>query len=151
MISPPISLFTYGPGWTYFVSPAATGMVVGLVTILPEGPKRVYDLTGALSGVVVSVLFYYLYHLEIQRFEALAYFPMFGLMVVAGGILAAGIADPLRTQSIVFLQSFQTLSAWICPNCGGKLPTQSVKELKAGRDVACPFCGVTVDGDAVKG
>jgi hypothetical protein len=39
----------------------------------------------------------------------------------------------------------QKLGAWLCPMCGGRLPTAAVTELKAGLSVACPFCGVTVD------
>ena len=37
------------------------------------------------------------------------------------------------------------LSAWLCPKCSGGLPVESVVELKAGRSVACPFCGITID------
>jgi hypothetical protein len=37
------------------------------------------------------------------------------------------------------------LSAWLCPMCSGGLPVESVDELKSGRSVACPFCGVTID------
>ncbi|UCE09472.1 MAG: right-handed parallel beta-helix repeat-containing protein, partial [Candidatus Thorarchaeota archaeon] len=39
----------------------------------------------------------------------------------------------------------QKLSAWLCPMCAGSLPAEFVNELKAGRTVACPFCGVTMD------
>jgi hypothetical protein len=39
----------------------------------------------------------------------------------------------------------QKLGAWLCPMCGGNLPVQMVNELKAGKSIACPFCGVTVD------
>ncbi|MGM0686583.1 MAG: hypothetical protein ACQET3_06420, partial [Promethearchaeati archaeon] len=39
----------------------------------------------------------------------------------------------------------QEMSAWLCPMCGAKLPAVTVDELKAGRSVACPFCGVTMD------
>jgi hypothetical protein len=39
----------------------------------------------------------------------------------------------------------QKLGAWLCPRCSGALPADLVGELKAGRSVACPFCGVTID------
>jgi len=39
----------------------------------------------------------------------------------------------------------QKLGAWLCPRCGGILPIESVKKLKGGKSVACPFCNVTVD------
>ncbi len=39
----------------------------------------------------------------------------------------------------------QKLGAWICPRCGAALPVETVNELKAGRSVGCPFCGVTMD------
>jgi hypothetical protein len=39
----------------------------------------------------------------------------------------------------------QKLNAWLCPMCGGSLPMQMVDELKSGKSIACPFCGVTVD------
>ncbi|MFX0107240.1 MAG: hypothetical protein ACFE7R_03070, partial [Candidatus Hodarchaeota archaeon] len=39
----------------------------------------------------------------------------------------------------------QKLAAWLCPMCGGKLPLQSVDELKDGKSVPCPFCGVAID------
>jgi len=39
----------------------------------------------------------------------------------------------------------QKINAWLCPKCGGALPFESVEELKAGKSVACPFCGVTMD------
>ncbi|MHA2023878.1 MAG: hypothetical protein ACTSWQ_09480, partial [Candidatus Thorarchaeota archaeon] len=39
----------------------------------------------------------------------------------------------------------KNLSAWLCPMCGGRLPVVSVKVLKAGESIACPFCGVTID------
>ncbi|UCH05653.1 MAG: hypothetical protein JSW05_05670, partial [Candidatus Thorarchaeota archaeon] len=37
------------------------------------------------------------------------------------------------------------LSAWLCPMCSGGLPAKKVHELKSGRSVECPFCGVTID------
>ncbi len=37
------------------------------------------------------------------------------------------------------------LSAWLCPRCSGLLPIDSVKMLKDGKSVECPFCGVTID------
>jgi len=37
------------------------------------------------------------------------------------------------------------LSAWLCPKCSGGLPVELVDEIRTGRSVACPFCGVTVD------
>lgn len=39
----------------------------------------------------------------------------------------------------------QKLCAWLCPRCGGVLPVESVIELKDGKSVACPFCGVAMD------
>lgn len=39
----------------------------------------------------------------------------------------------------------QKLNAWLCPMCGGGLPTDIVDNLKAGRSASCPFCGVTMD------
>ncbi|MGY5875497.1 MAG: hypothetical protein RTU30_07110 [Candidatus Thorarchaeota archaeon] len=39
----------------------------------------------------------------------------------------------------------QKLSAWICPKCSANLPTTSVDELKSGKSVECPFCGVTMN------
>lgn len=39
----------------------------------------------------------------------------------------------------------QKLGAWLCPKCGGSLHLEQVDELKAGRSVCCPFCGVTMD------
>jgi rubrerythrin len=38
----------------------------------------------------------------------------------------------------------QKLGAWLCPKCGGNLHLEQVDELKAGRSVCCPFCGVTM-------
>lgn len=39
----------------------------------------------------------------------------------------------------------QKLSAWLCPMCGGKLSPEAIDDLKAGKSVPCPFCGVTVE------
>ena len=36
------------------------------------------------------------------------------------------------------------LAAWLCPLCGGKLPSASIEDLKSGKSVECPFCSVTV-------
>ncbi len=37
------------------------------------------------------------------------------------------------------------LSAWLCPMCGGGLPIESVREVKAGKTTVCPFCGISID------
>ncbi|MFX1607281.1 MAG: NosD domain-containing protein [Promethearchaeota archaeon] len=39
----------------------------------------------------------------------------------------------------------QKLGAWLCPRCGGVLPVESVRELKDGKSIVCPFCGVAMD------
>ena len=37
------------------------------------------------------------------------------------------------------------LSAWLCPRCGGGLPVESVRVIKAGKTTACPFCEISID------
>lgn len=37
------------------------------------------------------------------------------------------------------------LGAWLCPKCHGRLPLDAVDDLKAGKSICCPFCGVTMD------
>jgi len=39
----------------------------------------------------------------------------------------------------------QKIQAWLCPVCTAKLPENSVMQLKEGKTVACPFCGVSMN------
>jgi hypothetical protein len=36
------------------------------------------------------------------------------------------------------------LSAWLCPMCSAPLPPAVTDELRDGKSVSCPFCGVTI-------
>jgi len=38
----------------------------------------------------------------------------------------------------------ERLSAWLCPMCGSTLTLQNVEDLKDGKIISCPFCGISV-------
>jgi rubrerythrin len=39
----------------------------------------------------------------------------------------------------------QKIQAWLCPVCAAKLPENIVSQLKDGKTVVCPFCGVSIN------
>ncbi|MHA2160342.1 MAG: hypothetical protein ACXABE_15720 [Candidatus Thorarchaeota archaeon] len=38
----------------------------------------------------------------------------------------------------------ERLSAWLCPNCSSPLTLENVDDLRLGKTVSCPFCGVSI-------
>ncbi|MFW9974183.1 MAG: hypothetical protein ACFFDQ_02805 [Candidatus Thorarchaeota archaeon] len=38
----------------------------------------------------------------------------------------------------------ERLSAWLCPMCGSTLTLQNVDDLKNGKIISCPFCGISI-------
>ncbi len=57
-------------------------------------------------------------------------------------IRVSGEDDAMILPAIDDLQ--ERLSAWLCPMCFSKLSVQEVENLKDGKPVKCPFCGVTI-------
>lgn len=54
----------------------------------------------------------------------------------------AGEDDAMILPAIDDLK--ERLSAYLCPMCGSKLTTENVEDLKKGKVVCCPFCGVSI-------
>ncbi|TFG26149.1 hypothetical protein EU528_14880 [Candidatus Thorarchaeota archaeon] len=38
----------------------------------------------------------------------------------------------------------ERLSAWLCPMCGSSLTIKNVEDLRTGKIIICPFCGVSI-------